>query len=72
MKVKVKTQEEFQPIEITITIESESELCDLYHRVNCSIEKIEQGSITNLKFGPQYCELFETISKLVNRHKLFV
>lgn len=42
MKVKVKeTEKKFEPIKLTITIESEEELCNLWHRLNIASYSIE-------------------------------
>ena len=49
MKVKVNTKKEFQPIELTITIESEEELCDLWHRLNVSKNVADTQSNNDLK-----------------------
>jgi hypothetical protein len=38
MKAEVKEQEVFKPITLTITIESEEELCNLWHRMNAQID----------------------------------
>ena len=53
MKIEeVNKQEEFQPIELKITIESEEELCDLWHRFNAS-EVVIDKNITKgvVKYG---------------------
>ena len=51
MKVKTKTSPaEFTPIEITLTIESEQELCDLWLRTNLADESIDRASTYNLKY----------------------
>ena len=38
------TKGEFVPIEITMTIESEEELQNLWHRLNVTYNNIEEGS----------------------------
>ena len=41
MKVEITTEiDSFKPIELKITIESEEELCDLWNRVNTSMNDI--------------------------------
>ena len=44
MKVSVnKKQKEFEPIEITITIESRNELFDLWHRTNLAHRDVQEN-----------------------------
>ena len=62
MEVKIKGSEKFEPIELTITIESEKELCDLWHRFN--LTKMDMSD--KLCFENEYREDYEKFLK----HKL--
>jgi hypothetical protein len=54
MKIEeVNKEKEFQPIELKITIESEEELCNLWHRFNVGRNQILEGSTTGVvKYEP--------------------
>ena len=67
MKVS-KIKNSFQKIELNIIIETEEELCDLYHRLNANATIIEK-STNPLKYGPSNIlnkELFNILSDYVN------
>jgi hypothetical protein len=49
MKATVKENETFKPITIKLVIESEQELCDLWLRMNHSINNINNNSSRKLK-----------------------
>jgi len=52
MKVTVKEKETFKPITIEFVIESEQELCDLWHRMNVADNNIKRDTdLTRLKHG---------------------
>ena len=52
MKIEeINKKQEFQPIELKITIESEKDLCDLWHRFNTSIYNVNKEGRGKLKFG---------------------
>ena len=73
MKVEVKEKTKtFEPIEIKLTIESEEELCDLWHRVNlgANILKKYHEDYQDLKYKTMYDShrgdsLFGTLDDLV-------
>jgi len=72
MKVKVNNKE-FQPIELTITIESEKELCDLWHRLNLSKNEIDSYINTKLKYESSTqssFSLWEILNNLVKKYNL--
>jgi hypothetical protein len=52
MKVTVKENENetFKPITIELVIESEEELCNLYHRVNLDKADVNEKTEAGLKF----------------------
>ena len=73
MKVEVEDQvKEFKPIKLTITIETEKELCSLWHRLNAAKATVlkSSGSLY-LKHGviTSY-ELWEKLEELVNVNNL--
>jgi len=57
MKAKIiekEKEKKFEPIVVELTIESEEELCDLWHRLNISpstIEAFDNYNIGQLKYG---------------------
>lgn len=53
MKVEVLSKEVFTPIKLDITIESEKELCDLWNRLNLSVDSVKEHSYNPpyLKYG---------------------
>jgi hypothetical protein len=59
MKVKNITKEKtFEPITLEITIESEDELVDLWHRLNLSIKHVNDNSDTSFLPPVKYRESF--------------
>jgi len=77
MKVEVKEQETFQPITLTITIESEEELCNLWHRVcaqsdlfNVSTDEYVSKNSLKHNASPGLMELWEELDELVVKHNL--
>ena len=53
MKIEeINKKQEFQPIELKITIESEEELCNLWHRFNLSKGYVFEGSTKDVKYEP--------------------
>ena len=68
MKVEVEKQKAFTPVKITLTIETEQELCNLYLRLNASPNAINDV-YNNLKY--KACHLtndhfYNAISDLLN------
>lgn len=68
MKVEVEKQKAFTPVKITLTIETEQELCNLYLRLNAAPSAIND-SCTNLKY--KACHLrddyfYTAISNLID------
>lgn len=75
MKVKVKRKEGFTPIKLTITIESEEELCNLWHRSNITAGKIHTSNYIcgkDLKYEASDSDtsLWEKLDELVKIHGL--
>ena len=70
MKVKVKDNDGFQPIELTIIIENKGELCSLWHRFNLTPSAVEKVS-KSLDYG---ClndgDLFIQLDNLVSKYVL--
>ena len=73
MKVELEEQvKEFKPIKLTITIETEEELCSLWHRLNASIDAVLLDSGYHyLKYGviSDY-ELWNRLEELVHANNL--
>lgn len=72
MKVEVKDQETFKPITIELVIESEEELCNLWHRINESANSINKNKTTDLYYGANDSDqaLFNKLDYLVTQLKL--
>ena len=77
MKAELNTKEkpQFEPIKITITIESEEELCDLYHRINIgtgSLESVDYEPLNSLKYGfsSNALNLFNVLDDLIHSRNL--
>jgi len=70
----IETKKQFEPIEIKLVIESEEELCDLWHRTNISSRKInemEDYDTSQLKHGViASCTFWDTLEELVEKHNL--
>ena len=65
-----KKSEQFEPIVIELTIESEAELCSLWLRLNASPDKIN-SSITELKFGAFHnSTFFDILDSEIIKNKL--
>ena len=69
MKVELEEQvKEFKPIKLTITIETEEELCSLWHRLNASKATVLKDSGSHyLKHGVStnhvlWCRLEELVN----------
>lgn len=62
----------FKPIEIVVTIESEEELCDLWHRINTNSEAInpESGHELKHKANDDETDLWDVLDELVSKLKL--
>lgn len=68
MKVEVEKKETFKPIKITLTIESEEEFCDLFHRVNAASNIINEAA-NELVYKASYqssVDLWNTLNNLLN------
>jgi hypothetical protein len=73
MKVEVEDQaKEFKPIKLTITIETEAELCSLWYRLNALESAVlKNGRYHHLKHGVSSdYELWEKLEELVKVNNL--
>jgi len=77
MKSKVIENENFEPIKIEIIIESESELVNLYHRMNASsidVNKIYENSGNpidgNIEDTPMDSILYNCLRELLSKKGL--
>ena len=67
MKVEVEKQKAFTPVKITLTIESEEEFCDLFHRVNAPCGILKEKDILKYKANRHGTDaLFKTLDDLLN------
>jgi len=65
MKVEVKqVEKKFEPIELVITIESEEELCSLWHRLNLSPSVVNSNSCTAKHKAISDMELFDKLDDI--------
>jgi hypothetical protein len=72
MKVEVKEQETFQPITLIITIESEEELCNLWHRMNAGHGFFKTyRCFDDLKYSPNSnITLFNQLDIFIHKYNL--
>jgi hypothetical protein len=74
MKVEVEDQaKEFKPIKLTITIETEVELCSLWYRLNAPESAVlKDDHYHHLKHGVSTdYELWKKLEELVNANNLY-
>lgn len=72
MKIKEHTKlNSFQPIELTITIESENELINLWHRLNISNSTLKTtADLHNCRFAEsEHVVFWQVINKYVEHLK---
>lgn len=71
MKVELKEEGKgFQPIELTITIETEQELCSLYGRLNASVFSVSESSDECIYRVRSLSSLFAVVNKLTKENNL--
>ena len=73
MKATLSKKSKFRPISIKLIIESEEELCDLWHRTNVSQIKLQEIIEDYLKHGcdgTSSNKLFDILDGEVERLKL--
>jgi hypothetical protein len=72
MKINVKKEEKFKPIKIEICIESEQELCNLYHNFNVphKIIKKEESKFIKLGFTKFEMSFFNVLNELITENNL--
>jgi len=70
--IRKEDKKRFNPIELTITIESEEELCDMWHRLNAAASYINDNVLHRLKHDAQggVTPLFNTLSDLIDENNL--
>ncbi len=69
MKVKVNESTEFKPIKLEITIETEEELCSLWHRVQIHSTAVPVKCLLKHDVMQDY-ELWDKLDDLVIKHNL--
>ena len=71
MKIEVKENAVFQPIELKLVIETKEELCDLWHRLNASSNVVNRNS-NGLKYEANDCnfQLWQELNKLIIKYNL--
>ena len=76
MKLEIENKEKFTPIELKITIESEADLCELWHRFNIGDYTLEGKEPYNSKHilkhlkGEGDYRLWKELDKLVDKLNL--
>lgn len=71
MKIEVKNDVGFQPIELRLVIETEEELCDLWHRINVHSNVVNSNS-EGLKHEANNDgnKLWEELNNLITKYNL--
>lgn len=71
MKIEVKENAVFQPIELKLVIETEEELCDLWHRINVCTDAINNES-DGLKHqaNNNATKLWKELDNLITKYNL--
>lgn len=64
VKLKEKKNKDFKPIKISLTIESEQELCDLWHRLNIDRSDVNEVDTWDLKYEANDYSCAELFRKL--------
>tara|TARA_R110000744_G_scaffold163686_1_gene280714 strand:+ start:2290 stop:2505 length:216 start_codon:yes stop_codon:yes gene_type:complete len=68
----VEEAKKFKPIELTITIETEEELCDLWHRMNATKPEIDNDIHDTLKHrSSSNMVMWGSIDNLVKVNNLY-
>ena len=73
MKIEVKNNVGFQPIELKLTIESERELCNLWHRMNVSEDTVNRNTNEDIRYmcnDEGTLEFWRELNQLVIKHNL--
>ncbi len=74
MMTVVAKPEVFTPVELTITIETEQELCTLWHRLNLPVGVVNKRTDYELKYkadGSCY-PLFKVVDDIVASSNLYI
>ena len=73
MKIEVKNGVGFQPIELKLTIESERELCNLWHRMNVSEDTVNRNTNEDIRYmcnDEGVLEFWSKLNELVTKYNL--
>ena len=72
MEIKINQEEsEFKPIEITITLQSEEDLCSLWHRFNVSKITVNKDSEHSIKYEcAENYNIWKVLDILVDKNNL--
>tara|TARA_R110000744_G_scaffold148351_2_gene261425 strand:- start:26380 stop:26604 length:225 start_codon:yes stop_codon:yes gene_type:complete len=72
MEIKINQEEsEFKPIEITITLQSEEDLCSLWHRFNVSKKTVNKESEDSIKYEcAENYKIWKVLDILVDKNNL--
>jgi len=77
MQVKTFSDKQFTPVTLTITLESEEDLCDLWHRFNTPVSKLHVDSDvkhgarrSGYEGGGHTYDVFLALNRLLKEHNL--
>jgi hypothetical protein len=72
MKVETQDLKEFTPVTLTITFESEEEICNMWHRTNVTINSLNEDADDSLKYKARRASLlWKKMDEIVTSKNLY-